>query len=303
MSASTRISLGLCIVLIAAVTNGCGNSRTSYAADEQTQMIGQYNPPPAGAARVKAGVPPFMIQDDDLTQDTAKVAADQLTTLLVHSQRFHVIERTQLEQLLKEQSLEGIVRADELAQAGRVRGVDYIFIGKITNFLVKREERSGGFGVGRVNLPGGGNFGGLDIKKDKVVVTVEVGVDLRMVNPSDGSTVAANFSEFTRTDEVGAFGVDILGASASGDADLQIDEDNKGKLLRFALDDALRKMLPQVDTVLVGIGDEQRAEQGGGNGQGAAAGGDDASKFCAHCGEKISTDSKFCAKCGKQQPE
>ena len=50
-------------------------------------------------------------------------------------------------------------------------------------------------------------------------------------------------------------GVAVLGGSAGTDANLQIDEDSKGKILRLALDDGMRKMLPQVDKVLLARGE------------------------------------------------
>jgi len=253
---------------------GCSSSRTSYESDEATSTVGVYSPPPSGAARPRLGVPPFLIEDRNLRQSssaqTAAVAADQLTTLLVRSQRFLVIERAQLEQLLREQDLEGIVRADEMAAAGQVRGVDFLMIGKITNWRISREKSSGGFGLGRVNLPGRGNIGALDIDRDKAEIKVEIGVDLRIVDPASGAIMASEFSEYNRTDTVSAFGVDILGASAQSDADLRVDEDNKGRLLRLALDKALRKMMPQIDNLVIGFQPDNRQSGRRGAGGGAS---------------------------------
>ncbi len=229
------------------IVAGCGSSRTSYEQDQDTVNVGVYAPPPAGIERLRVGVPPFTITAKDAAEDTAEVAADQITTLMFMAQRFDVIERAQLDQLLKEQGLEGIVRADEAAQAGQVRGVDAIVIGKITNFQVKQEKKKGGFGL----LDIGGVIGGVDVKKDTRVITVEIGVDLRLVDPSTGSIKAAHFGEFKRTDTTSAMGVKILGTNAESDADLDLDEDNKGKLLRLALDDTLKKMLPQIDQWLI----------------------------------------------------
>jgi curli biogenesis system outer membrane secretion channel CsgG len=240
LAVALTCGLGLLVV-------GCGSSRTSYEQDEDTANVGVYAPPPAGIERLRVGVPPFTIPAKELGAETAAVAADQITTLMIMAQRFDVIERAQLDQLLKEQGLEGIVRADEAAQAGKVRGVDAIVIGKITNFQVKKEQKKGGFGL--VNI--GNVIGGLDVKKDTAVITVEVGVDLRLVDPTTGSIKAAHFGEYKRTDSTSGFGVQILGASADADASLDIDEDNKGKLLRLALDSTMKKMLPQVDMWLV----------------------------------------------------
>lgn len=295
----------LCALSLAIV--GCGSSRSEYAEDEATAQVGVYPAPPSGITRARVGVPPFIIQEEDLAQDTAAVAADQLSTLAQLSNRFRVIERAQLEQLLDEQGLEGIVRSEELAATGQVRGIDGLFIGKITNFQVKRQKKSGGFGLATV----GDVVGGLDVDTSKTVITVEIGVDLRIVDPEDGSTYAAHFGEYKRTDSQSAFGVKILGAGASSDADLQIDEDNKGKLLRLALDSTMRKMLPQIDMWLVERSREQQAASSdsadrataGDSGAAEAPAGDAASghKFCTECGEKLAANAQFCTNCGKKQ--
>ncbi|MDA3961430.1 MAG: hypothetical protein PF961_11615 [Planctomycetota bacterium] len=238
---------GSLILLTLCAVVGCGSSRTEYAADEDTAQVGIYPPPPTGIVRARVGVPPFTITAREAAPDTAEVAADQLSTLAQLTSRFLVIERAQLDQLMKEQGLEGVVRADEAAQVGKVRGVDALLIGKITNFQVKRQEKKGGFGF--INIAGA--IGGVDVDTDKVEISVEIGVDLRLVDPSDGTTYAAHFGEYKRVDSQSAFGVQILGASAEADADLQLDKDNIGKLLRLALDSTMKKMLGQVDIWLV----------------------------------------------------
>src|SRR5690606_34233722 len=160
------------------------------------------------------------------------------------TERFRVIERAQLQKLLDEQNLEGIVKPGEMARPAQVRGVDYLLIGKVTNLRVKKEDQSRGFGLGRV---GGSlvNIGAADVQKKNVRISTESGVDIRLVAPSSGEVVVSNFSEYSRTDAASAMGVDILGASAKADANIDISEDDKGKILRLALDDAVRKSLPK----------------------------------------------------------
>lgn len=75
-------------------------------------------------------------------------------------------------------------------------------------------------------------------------------MDIRLVDPETGEILVSNFSEFKRTDSASAIGVDVLGASAESDANISIREDDKGKILRLALDDALRKTLPKIDRLL-----------------------------------------------------
>jgi curli biogenesis system outer membrane secretion channel CsgG len=243
-------AITLAIGTVVALASCGGESRESAEADTLTANVGKYPPPPTGAWQPRVGIPPFTTKGVSAGSEIGEQAADELTTLAMQAERFKVIERAQLDQLLNEQGLAGVVKGKEMAQPGQVRGVDYLIYGKVTNFRVKAEKSGGGFGLANINLPGGGSLGAFDFKNKKSKITVECGVDLRMVDPSTGEIAAANFSEYKRTDAISGFGIEILGANAEADADLQIDHDNQGKILRLALDEALRKMLPKVDNVL-----------------------------------------------------
>jgi curli biogenesis system outer membrane secretion channel CsgG len=284
---------------------GCGSTSTESAGrDTLTAHVANYDAPPAGAHRPRVGVPPFNVQGSGgfSGNDVNAMAADQMSTLLDQSGRFRVIERTQLEKLLDEQDLEGIVKAGELARPGQVRGVDYLLIGRVTNLRVKAEQASKGIGVGQVT---GGfvNLGGFDYKDKSKKITTECGVDIRLVDPSSGEVMTSSFSEYKRTDSIRAFGVDILGASATADADLQVEEDDKGKILRLALDDALRKSLPKIDRFLVSQpGEPSRptaavAPAVAGEAASPAPAGT-GKRFCAECGKPMAAGAKFCPECG-----
>ncbi len=227
----------------------CTSTSSSYSADRETEAVGEYGVAPRNVERPRAGVPDFDIQDNDLGKNAAAVAADQLTTLLINSGRFRVIERAQLDQVLEEQNRES-VRSDEKAKKKQVRGVNYLLIGKITNFKLQRVEQGSDLGVGQVDLPGDGGFGGLDVSKDETVVKANVGVDLRLVDPETGEAFLADSSDFTRVNKASSMGVEVLGSGAESDSNLQIKKDNQGKILRLALDDTLQKMMPKIDRML-----------------------------------------------------
>lgn len=239
-------------LILLPLLGGCTTSKETAREDTMTARVGDYPPAPATLKLKRAAAPPFLDaspknRSAKASDNLGSLAADQLTTLLVNSGRFDVIERAQLDQLLKEQGLEGIVDPNELAQPNRVRGVDYLVIGKITNYRVKSEKSKTGFGLGRItNAIGVG-----EVKNDKTVVTVDCGVDLRVVDPTSGSVIAAEFGEYKRTDELKAFGVDVLGVNATAEGDMELSEDNQGKILRLALDQCMRKMLPKLDRALL----------------------------------------------------
>ena len=239
---------------LAVVGASCASTSESASSQSRAENVGVYSPPPVGLAMPRVGVPAMEV-GSSASAGMENLASDQLATLLVRTDRFDAIERNQLEKLLEEQDLEGIVAADEMAGMSQVRGVDYLLVGKITNMRVKetRTDQTSGFAqianIATDEFRGG--VGGLDIDSSKVEIKVECGVDLRLVDPTTGSTLEANFSEYTRTDKASAMGIQVLGIGAKGDANIEMSDDDRGLILRLALDDAIRKMLPRLDRKLM----------------------------------------------------
>ncbi len=69
-----------------------------------------------------------------------RAAADELTTQLVNSGKFTVVERTQLNTILAEQNLGASGRVDgaTAAKIGQLLGVQLVFTGSITQFSIER---------------------------------------------------------------------------------------------------------------------------------------------------------------------
>jgi curli biogenesis system outer membrane secretion channel CsgG len=259
MRNSKKFGVVLAIMPLAAVAlMYCGCAVTSEKAKPcaLTENIGIYTPPPTNMWRAQVGVPAFQVgstcQDSSKMESKrmlANVAADQLTTLAIKSGRFKVYERAQLDKLLAEQRLTNIVSEGTLATPGRIRGVDYLLLGQVTSFRVKAENSSGGvagFG-GLFRHFGPSGVPDFDIKSKNSKITVECGVDLRLVDPQTGRAMAAESGDFQKTDKVNAMGISVEGVRAESDGELTIKEDDYGKILRLALDSALRKMLPSID--------------------------------------------------------
>ena len=323
-SAFTRASASVAIALGGVAFFGCSSSHESASRDTLTENVGRYSSAPSGINRPRVGVPPFSVQAAGSFSnggDLNSLAADQMTTLLDESGRFRVIERAQLQKLLDEQNLEGIVKPGELAKQGQVRGVDYLLLGKVTNLRVKHEKKGNGFGLAQ--LGGVVNLGGADVKNNETVITTECGVDIRLVDPTTGELMTSNFSEYKKTDSAKSMGVAILGANAESNADVELSEDDKGKILRLALDDAFRKSLPKIDQFLrnqpaktadaspaapaappvappltspppVSTGTPPPAPESPSPASLAAK------KFCPNCGTANAADAKFCSKCGQK---
>ncbi len=278
---------------------GCATVGEQAMRDPLTARVGVYDPPPPGVQRVRVGVPPFAVEQPRSrfafhASRLEGMAADQITTLLYQTGRFNVIERTQLNQLLIEQDLEGIVRPGEMARTGDVRGIDYLLLGKITGFRVTSQRTGTGYGVGRgwVSDQLGGITG--DFERGEVVLTAEMGVDLRLVDPSTGEVKAAHFSQFRQQDTASSMGVSLAGVSARGEAEVEINEDDAGRIMRMAFDDTLRKMMPDIDrNILI----PARAEAAPAT-PAPTAPATGAAAFCGQCGNRLAPDTKFCGSCG-----
>ena len=311
----TSVRLGLGMLLALSWITGCASTGDVGQADTVTAQVGNYAPPPSGIQKAKVGVPPFSVETSGgyfgRGNPLDEKAADQMSSLLHQSRRFEVIERAQLEQLLREQNMEGIVRPGELAKPGQVHGVDYLLLGKVTNFRVRADQTERGVGVGG----GGGvlsgvtrSIGNAGFKKKEQQIVTECGVDIRLVDPTTGAVAVAHFGEFKRIDSASGMGISIGGISTSGDANVQIASDDAGKILRLAFDEALRKMLPEIDQVLQNRGTARRTEVHSvtvGTGETAASPPADqagqpaaANKFCGQCGKQMLASANFCPSCG-----
>jgi curli biogenesis system outer membrane secretion channel CsgG len=278
---------------------GCATHSETAGRDTLTSQVGSYGPAPSGVERPRVGVPPFQVTSErryfSEATDPNALAADQMTTLLSLSDRFQVVERGQLDQLLKEQDLEGVVKAGELARPGQVRGIDYLLMGKVTNLRVKQEKSGRTLGTGGI-LSGYLPISDVGVSTSNVMVSTDCGVDIRLVDPTSGDVVVANFSEFKRTDSAEAWGLGVGSVGAESSAEIELSDDDKGKILRLALDDALRKSMPKIDSLL-GKRGAPAATAASAPAPATAA---PAAAFCGKCGEKSGADARFCTKCGEK---
>ena len=227
---------------------GCSSSSESASKDTLTANVGVYPPGPSGVYTPRVGVPAFGVGSVEgiSSNNVDSLAADQMTTLLSLTGRFSVIERDQLQVLIKEQGLEGVVESDQLAAQAHVKGVDYLLLGKVTDLSVKKVTTSNSFGLAQVTQ----SIGGADVSNSSTNIETDCGVDIRLVNSTTGDIICANFSEYKKTDSASSMGLAILGASANSGANIDLSDDDKGKILRLALDDAIKKDLPAIDNFL-----------------------------------------------------
>jgi len=110
--------------------------------------------------------------------------AAMLTSALVESQRFNVVERAQVQQILTEQQLKGsgVVSKTTGPDLGNLTGVQYFIYGAVTEFGV--DDEGGGFGVGAA---AGGVLGGLlSGALSHESASGKIAMDVRVVDATTG---------------------------------------------------------------------------------------------------------------------
>jgi curli biogenesis system outer membrane secretion channel CsgG len=173
-----------------------------------------------------------------MAQETAKIAVtefdnkagadsvivdsfvDMLTTAIVKSGKFNVVERDALTKIAREQNFgsSGAVEPDSIAEMGKLTGADYLLLGIVT-------EVNDGKG-------GGGALGGIGIGRSKS----SIAVDIRFV---DATTAEIKFAETFREERAST-------AVAAGGAGFSIDSGTGAEMARALIDSVTRKVMMSV---------------------------------------------------------
>ncbi len=112
--------------------------------------------------------------------------SDMLSTALVKTKKFMVIERKEIDKVIQEQKLglSGMVTAETAPAVGKLLGVDLLVIGSVSELGTSKRDIGGGLGV----------FGaGLSSQQARAVV------DIRLVNTTTGEILAAETEEGTES--------------------------------------------------------------------------------------------------------
>lgn len=119
------------------------------------------------------------------TWDIGGGLAAQLTTALIESGRFVVVERAELASVLREQEmgLQKIVARETAAQAGRMTGAQMLVRGSVTEF----DQKTGGDGF-RIGLGRSAAGLGLGVQSSEGVV----GIDIRLIDTVTGQVLQSH---------------------------------------------------------------------------------------------------------------
>ncbi|MDI6809754.1 MAG: CsgG/HfaB family protein [Candidatus Eisenbacteria bacterium] len=159
--------------------------------------------------------------------------ADMLTTALVKSGKYRVIERQQIEDVvLKEQALgqTGVITSESAAKIGKMLGVELAIVGSVTEFGHKESEK-------------GGRMGGIGLGGKKMSATVAV--DVRFINTTTGEILQA---ESVRK-EKSSTGLSVSTPEFDFKNEKAFDESLVGKATR----EAVNEIVTKIDAAAVNI--------------------------------------------------
>jgi len=138
--------------------------------------------------------------------------ADQLTTALFNTNRYIVLERAILKDVLSEQDLgaSGRVRSDTAAPIGQIEGAELLVVGAVTEFEGNASGAQGGVGG-----YGGGILGGIlgGFRKAHMAIDMRI-IDSRTSRVLAATTVEGEASDVNLGGLLGGFG--SAGALAGG---------------------------------------------------------------------------------------
>jgi outer membrane lipoprotein-sorting protein len=202
--------------------------------------VGNYPPPPAGWKKLRVGVLEFR---DPAKTRLGGAAAQQLGALATMSGRFTVVEGSKLKELLKEKGLDASAAAEDLAKSGKLRDLDALLAGEVTHFRLATPRP---WGI----LPATPGLRPLDVDTSRTTVAADAAVELRLIRVPSGETAVKQPGEVKREATAASWGMRVLAISGDATNNIQVDVDSQARVIRFAVDDALKKLLPQADEKL-----------------------------------------------------
>ncbi|MEZ2240959.1 CsgG/HfaB family protein [Microcoleus sp.] len=160
----------------------------------------------------------------------AKGISELLINELVNNGTYTVVDRSKLEQVLKQQNRSGTMDAGTAAEVGKQLGVDAVLIGTITKFNVDKQS-------------GGGSFMGIGGGSSKTKAIVQI--DARLIGTSgDILATAKAVGEADQSDS--SISIRGIGGNSSSS--------NEDSLLSAAVDKAVSQMVTKLAEVSKKLG-------------------------------------------------
>ncbi|MEG4939285.1 LPS assembly lipoprotein LptE [Microcoleus sp. F4-D5] len=161
----------------------------------------------------------------------AKGISELLINELVNNGTYTVVDRSKLEQVLKQQNRSGAMDAGTAAEIGKQLGVDAVLIGTITKFNIDKQS-------------GGGSFMGIGGGSQKTKATVQI--DVRLIGTASGDILATAKAVGEADQSASNISVRGIGGNSSSS--------NEDSLLSEAVDKAVSQMVTKLAEVSKKLG-------------------------------------------------
>jgi len=184
--------------------------------------------------------------NDKITGKVDIKMSDMLTTSIVKTGRFEIVERNKIDNVLREQQfgLSGMVDEASAAEVGKILGAEYVVFGSITSATRKDIDKFG-----------------------YILVQIEVSIDVRAVNTSTGKILLSESAEGLCESKIvqTAEGVVVSGAIDYNSAYAKASRDavNKVSIKIAKLSPLLGfVVLTSNEEITIDIGEERGIKQG-----------------------------------------
>ncbi|MCJ7507691.1 MAG: hypothetical protein MUO85_03030 [candidate division Zixibacteria bacterium] len=231
-----RVLIGLLgLAAVALMIAGCVSTQPTAKVDA---TAGATPLPPYNGPKVSIAVADFEVKAAKAGGDIGSGLRDMLTTALVQSSRFKVLERQALAAVQQEQELAASGAADKTTgpKKGKIKTADIIVTAAVTEFEPQASgvKAGGGAGAGI----GGAIVGGiLGAAKNKA----HMAMDIRIIDATTSEVIAATRVEGEAKDVAGGFGAGffgggvLMGAGLSAYANTPME-----KAIRVCINEAVR---------------------------------------------------------------
>ena len=169
--------------------------------------------PPYSGPKARIAVADFDVKAAKATNEIGTGLREMLTTALLNSSRFSVLERQELKAVMQEQELatSGASQAGSGPQRGKIKTADLIITAAVTEF--EPQASGGSAGIGGGGGIGSGILGGLlggSLNK------AHMALDIRIVDASTSEVLAATRVQGQATDVGGGVMAGFMGSWALG---------------------------------------------------------------------------------------
>ena len=239
MKKNRMFTIALSMIMAGALLAAVSGCATYGGAQSQSAAVADIVYPPYDGPKKRIAVLEF---DNDIhghwwdrSWNIERRLTDMVTTELMKTNRFIVVERSALDEVMAEQDLgsSGRVRRETAARVGELLGAQALIKGAVTEFAQKESGGGGGIALHGIGIVG---------KTD----TGHVAIDLRMIDATTGQVQQAHRAEGKIT-STGFGGIAFFHGLAFGGA--AYNKTALGKATRQAVQNAVSYIVSTMDSL------------------------------------------------------